>query len=88
MEECCRLCREDPKYSLGKKLQIYMIRSSMDVIHSKRHASEFFGSLTDEERRIYDEEVAGMNLSKMFKKEVKKQTKKTRNLHEKVGGNV
>ena len=78
MEEACRLCREEPKYMLGKKLQIYMIRSSTDVRHVKQHKRELMESLSPEERKIYDEEVADLKLGRMVKDEVKRQVKRNR----------
>ena len=78
MEEACRLCREEPKYMLGKKLQIYMIRSSTDVRHVKQHKRELIESLSPEELKIYEEEVADMKLGKMVKEEVKRQTRRSK----------
>lgn len=75
MEECCRLCHEDPKYSLGVKLQKYMIRSTTDIRHRKMHKQELMDSLSDEELRIYDDEVAGLNMGKMVKEELKRRMK-------------
>lgn len=75
IEEACRLCREDPKYSLGKKIQIYMIRSTTDVIHVKQHKREFIDSLTPEEKRIYRDEVQPMNMRQMVWREARKYRK-------------
>lgn len=75
MEEACRLCREDPQYSLGKKIQIYMIRSTADVRHVKQHKREFMDSLSPEELRIYREEVQPMNMRQMVWREGKKYQK-------------
>ena len=75
MEEACRLCREDPKYSLGKKLQIYMIRSTTDIRHKKQHLKEFKASLSPEEDKIYREEVQPMNMRQMVWNEGKKYRK-------------
>lgn len=76
MEEACRLCREDPKYSLGKKIQIYMIRSTTDVRHVKKHKHELMDSLTEEEMEIYREEVQPLKMGKMVKDEMKSRVKK------------
>lgn len=65
MEECCRLCHEDPQYSLGVKLQKYMIRSTLDIRHTKMHKKELMDSLSDEELRIYNEEVKDLSMKKM-----------------------
>lgn len=78
MEEACRLCREDPKYSLGKKIQIYMIRSTTDVRHVKKHKHELMDSLTEEELEIYREEVQPLKMGKMVKDEVKRQAGRNR----------
>ena len=75
IEEACRLCREDPKYSLGRKIQIYMIRSGTDVIHVKQHKREFIDSLTPEEKKIYRDEVQPLNMGQMVRKEGKKYRK-------------
>lgn len=75
IEEACRLCREDPKYSLGRKIQIYMIRSTTDIRHRKMHKQELMDSLSDEELRIYDDEVADLNMGKMVKEELKRRMK-------------
>lgn len=75
IEEACRLCREDPKYSLGRKLQIYMIRSSTDVIHVKRYKREFKDSLTPEEKEIYRDEVQPLNMGQMVRREARKYRK-------------
>ena len=72
IEEACRLCREDPKYSLGVKLQKYMIRSTTDIRHIRMHKRELMDSLSDEELKIYNEEVKDMNMKKMVKDEFKR----------------
>lgn len=72
MEECCRLCEEDPQYSLGIKLQKFMIRSTMDLRHKKMHKKELMDSLSDEELKIYNEEVKDLNMRKMVKEEFKR----------------
>lgn len=79
MEEACRLCREDPQYSLGRKIQIFMIRSSTDIRHKKQHLHEFRDSLTPEEDKIYREEVQPMKMTKMVKDEMKARMKGKKN---------
>jgi len=79
MEEACRLCREDPHYSLGKKLQIYMIRGTTDVRHKKQHLQELMDSLSPEEEKIYREEVQPMKMGKMVKDEMKARMKRAKN---------
>lgn len=79
MEEACRLCREDPHYSLGKKLQIYMIRGTTDVRHKKKHLQELMDSLSPEEEKIYREEVQPLKMGKMVKDEMKSRMKRAKN---------
>lgn len=79
MEEACRLCREDPHYSLGKKLQLYMIRATADVRHKKKHLQDLMDSLSPEEEKIYREEVQPMKMGKMVKDEMKARMKGKKN---------
>lgn len=72
IEECCRLCREDPQYSLGVKLQKYMIRSTTDLRHIRMHKRELMDSLSDEELRIYNDEVKDLSMKKMVWDEFKR----------------
>lgn len=72
-DEAKALCDTDPKYSLGRKMQIYMIRASLDPRHMKQHKREMLALLSDEERKIYDEEVVPLKMGKMVKDEVKRQ---------------
>ena len=65
------LCQHEPKYTLGVKIQIYMVDAAIDVLHKKKYLKILMDSLTPEEKKIYDEEVAGLNLTKMVKDAVK-----------------
>lgn len=75
LEEMMRMCIEEPKYSLAVKLQRYMVDSSLQPTKMKKLKKEFIESLTPEERKIYDEEVVGMDMHGMVKKAVKEQVK-------------
>lgn len=74
-DEAIWMCNNDPKYSLGRKLQIYMVRMSFDPRHMKQHKKEMLSLLTSEEMEIYQNEVQGMNIGKMVKEEFKRQRK-------------
>jgi hypothetical protein len=76
VEEAIEMCDTIPQYSLGRKLQIYMVRSSMDLRHKKEHLREFMANLTPEEREIYERDVKNMNLGKMVKEECRRATKR------------
>lgn len=73
-EECIeKIDGADPVYSLGWKMQIYMIDSiSTANLKMKKRKKEFLESLTPEETEIYNSEVVGMPLKQMFKSEMKK----------------
>lgn len=72
IEEVCRLCREDPQYSLGVKLQKYMIRSTTDIRHIRMHKRELMDSLSDEELQIYNDEVKDLSMKKLVWDEFKR----------------
>jgi len=59
-EEAKARCHDEsqPTYTLGLKLQMYMVDAALDVRHSKDHAEYFRASLNDAERELYDKEVA------------------------------
>lgn len=65
---------EDPVYSLGWKMQKYILESvSGGGLKMKEKKRAFLDSLTPEEAELYNDEVAGMPMRKMFKDELKKQ---------------
>lgn len=71
-EECLELCKTDPKYSLGVKLQIYMVDAALDVRHKKKHLKYLQQSLTPEEKEIYENEVVPMKMGNIIRAAVKK----------------
>lgn len=73
-EEAWRLCREEPKYSMGLKMCSPAI---VMMLRSKKGQDRFRQMLTPEELEIFDREVAGkVNFKSAVKHEFKRQRKK------------
>lgn len=73
-EEAWRLCREEPKYSMGLKMCSPAI---VMMLKSEKGRARFREMLTPEELEIFDKEVAGkINFRKAVKQEFKRQRKK------------
>lgn len=72
--EAWRLIREEPKYSMGFKMCSPAVVMSLKT---KRGKEQFREILTDEERKIFDEEVDGkIDFKSAIKNEFKLQKKK------------
>lgn len=72
-EEAWRLCREEPKYSMGLKMCSPAI---ILMLRSKRGQDRFREMLTPEELEVFDSEVAGkINFKSAVKKEYRRQKK-------------
>ena len=72
-EEAWRLCREEPKYSMGLKMASPAI---VMMLRSEKGRARFREMLTPEELEIFDKEVAGkINFKSAVKKEYRRQKK-------------
>ena len=72
-EEAWRLCREEPKYSMGLKMCSPAI---VLMLRSKKGQDRFREMLTPEELEVFDSEVAGtINIKSAVKKEFRRQKK-------------
>lgn len=72
-EEAWRLCREEPKYSMGLKMCSPAI---VLMLRSKKGQDRFREMLTPEELEVFDSEVAGkINFKSAVKKEFRRQKK-------------
>lgn len=72
-EEAWRLCREEPKYSMGLKMCSPAI---VLMLRSKKGQDRFREMLTPEELEVFDSEVAGkINFKSAVKKEYRRQKK-------------
>lgn len=72
-EEAWRLCREEPKYSMGLKMCSPAI---VLMLRSKKGRDRFREMLTPEELEVFDSEVAGkINFKSAVKKEFRRQKK-------------
>jgi len=72
-EEAWRLCREEPKYSMGLKMCSPAI---VLMLRSKKGQDRFREMLTPEELEVFNSEVAGkINFKSAVKKEYRRQKK-------------
>ncbi len=72
-EEAWRLCREEPKYSMGLKMCSPAI---VLMLRSKKGQDRFREMLTPEELEVFNSEVAGkINFKSAVKKEFRRQKK-------------
>ena len=74
-DEAVFLCQTEPKYMLGLKMQRYMIRAVADPRHANKHRDEMLATLSPEEMKLYDEEIKGLNMTKMVNQAVKDKVK-------------
>ena len=73
-EEAWRLCREEPKYSMGLKMCSPAV---VLMLKSEKGKQRFREMLTPEELEIFDKEVAGkINFRKAVRQEYKRQRRK------------
>lgn len=73
-EEAWRLCREDPKYSMGLKMCSPAV---VMMLKSEKGRARFREMLTPEELEVFDREVAGkINFRKAVKQEMRRQRRK------------
>ena len=73
--EAVYLCQTEPKYMLGVKMQRYMVRAVSDPRHAAKHREEMLSTLSPEEMEIYENEVQGINMTKLVKQAVKEKVK-------------
>lgn len=79
-EEAVKMCTGEsdpirPDYTLGLKLSDPLLQMSMSLQGKKRRAEaveRFRATLTPEELKLYDEEVAPMSMGKKFKEALKR----------------
>lgn len=74
-EEAYRMVVEEPQYSLSWKMCGCPI---IKIALQKKQIDKFREILTPEEDKIFTEEVLKLNLSKIVKRQIKKQNKKVK----------